>query len=112
MWRGKRDLLHERRVREQARARHLHRRLEEHPGHKPGKDEQRVVLDLERLEEHREDERVDGHERERVDQGPEQPKDRAPILSMELAAKDVQEQVRVADDVGIEAHSAASVGAA
>ena len=105
-------LLHERRLGEEARARHLHRGLEEDPGDKPGEDEERVVLDLERLQEHREDERVDRHQRQRVDERPDQPEDRAAVLPVQLAAEDVQEQVRVPDDVGVEAHDAASLGAA
>ena len=44
------------------------------PGDKPGEDEERVVLDLERLQEHREDKRVDRHQRQRVNEASRPPR--------------------------------------
>jgi division protein CdvB (Snf7/Vps24/ESCRT-III family) len=69
------------------------------------------VLDLERLQQDREDQRVDRHQRQRIDKAPDQAEDRATVFPVELAPEDVHEQIRVADDIGVEAHDSASVGA-
>ena len=50
------------------------------------------MLDLERLQKHREDERVDRHQRQRVDQRPDEPEHGAAVLPVQLAAEDVHEQ--------------------
>ena len=62
------------------------------------------MLDLERLQEHREDERVDRHQRQRVDQRPDETEHGAAVLAVQLAPEHVQEQVRIPDDVDVHAH--------
>ena len=101
---GEAHLLDEARLAEQARARALNRPLEEHPGHEPGEQEERVVVDIDGLQQHREDDRVDAHQDERQDERPAEPEHGAAVLHAQLPAKEVEEEIAVTEEVGVERH--------
>src|SRR4051812_29638436 len=91
------DLLHQIRVADQRIRPELYPGLEEAPHRQPGEHEERVVRDVARgAPEHREDERVDAHHRERVDERPGEPERRALVAHPDFPPQEGLEQLAVA----------------
>ena len=82
----------------------LERALEEDPRDEAGEQEERVVVDADGVEEHREDDPVDAHQGEWEHQRPAEPEHRAAVLHAQLAPEEVEEQVAVPEEVGVERH--------
>ena len=95
------------RVLEEAPRRRLRRRREEHPRGKPAQEEEPVVVapDLGDAPEHREDEQVDEHEDERVQERPSEPEDGAAVLRADVAPKEAPEELAIANYVGVNGHA-------
>ena len=94
------------RVLDQAARGRLRGGREEDPRGEPAEEEEPVVAapDLRDAPEEREDEQVDGHEHERVQQRPCEPEDRAAVLRAHVAAEQAREELSVTEDVGIDGH--------
>ena len=103
------DLLHEVRLPEQARRRHLDCRLEERPADEARDHEQRVVLDRHRLEQDREEQPVRDHEPDRVDERPGEAERRPAVANPELTAGQAAKELAVPKDVCVEAQGTRSL---
>jgi hypothetical protein len=57
-----------------------------------------------RVQDHAEDEEVDGHQQERIGDRPDDAERRAAVFRLKVAAEEVPEQLAVAVDVGVRAH--------
>ena len=87
-----------------ARAR-LERDGEEEPAGDPGEQVERVVRDLLLLvPDQAEDEQVDRHQRQRVDERPDDTERRAAVLGVEVAPEEIREELPVADEIGVDGH--------
>jgi len=65
------------------------------------------VRNRERAPEDRKNQGVDADERQRVDKRPGDAKKRAPVLDPQLTAKEVQKQLSVAEQIGVDRHGRA-----
>ena len=62
------------------------------------------MVDRDRLQQHREDDRVDAHEDDRKHERPAEPEHGAAVLHAQLSPEEVEEEIAVAKEVGVERH--------
>ncbi len=83
----------------------LQRDREEDPAGDPGQQVERVVRHAGVVvEDHAEHEQVHGHQRERVDERPEDAERRSPVFRLEVALEEVREELAVANEIGVHRH--------
>ena len=97
-------LLDQVRVVEQRARGRWERRRQEHPDSEPREEIQRVMVDLGDGKQHREHERVDPHEDERVDQRPQDAEKCAFVLGAKVAAKQVRKELAMVEKLGVHPH--------
>ena len=102
------------RVLEEAPRRRLRRGREEDPGGKTAEQEEPVVgaPHLRDAPEHGEDEEVDEHEHERMQERPPEPEHGAAVLRAQVAPEEAPEEVAEANYVGVNGHARQSRSAA
>ncbi len=94
------------RVLEEAPRRRLRRSREEHPRRQPAEQEEPVVVtpDLGDAPEHREDEEVDEHEHERMQQRPAEPEHGTAVLRPDVTPEQASEELAIPNYVGVNGH--------